>query len=86
MRRVVSLYLPTWPTEVKGWLGAVAELASLQQTALEQWQKVSEAWQEQQQLQQQQRQLALQVEGMQQQALAAERHLVVVGRSPPGGA
>ena len=67
--------LPTWPTEVKGWLGAVAELASLQQTALEQWQQVSEAWQEQQQLQQQQRQLALQVEGMQQQALAAERHL-----------
>lgn len=67
--------LPPWPEQPADWLGVVATLARLQQESLMQWQQQREGWELRRQWQAQQQLVRQQVEQLQQQALAAERHL-----------
>jgi DNA repair protein SbcC/Rad50 len=66
---------PAWPAMNADWLSLVALLARLQHESQQQWQLQGEAWEQRRQLQAQQQLWRQQVEQLQQQALAAERHV-----------
>ncbi len=75
LREGCEAVLPPLPQRSSDWLVIVATLARLQQECLLQWQQQREGWELRQHWQAQQRVLRQQVEQLQLQALAAERHL-----------
>ena len=75
LREGCEAVLPPLPQRSSDWLVTVATLARLQQECLLQWQQQREGWELRQHWQAQQRVLRQQVEQLQLQALAAERHL-----------